>query len=356
MAAAEAKTIRLIAGLYEAALHPHQWSHALASLSAELNASLSVLFTQHLETGMLEFAAVGGNDGTKPDAARGLGGLSSSPEETEQSPCRLDLVISRDRLTVSTLSVRRHRERGPFTRDERRTLMQVAPHVRRALSIQAELLALNATAEAVARALDYLPVGIVVVDEKGRVLQTNRSAEAILQRKDGLATSPEGTLQTARPAETALLREVIQRAAGGSGRRVAAVDGKFAVSRPSLRRPFAVTVSRLPSTAHVKSFRCPSAAVFISDPEDAEVGTEQTLLDLYRLTPAEARVGLLLMRGRNLREAADDLRVSRETVRNHLKRIYQKTSTHRQSELMRLLLSGPAGLKFEGRGEGPGKD
>jgi DNA-binding CsgD family transcriptional regulator len=44
------------------------------------------------------------------------------------------------------------------------------------------------------------------------------------------------------------------------------------------------------------------------------------------------------MRGAHLRDIADELSVSYQTVRTHLQHIFDKTDTHRQAELVRLLL------------------
>jgi DNA-binding CsgD family transcriptional regulator len=45
--------------------------------------------------------------------------------------------------------------------------------------------------------------------------------------------------------------------------------------------------------------------------------------------------------GDSVEQIADELGVSRETVRSQLKRVFAKTGTHRQAELLRLVLAGP---------------
>ncbi|UWU91371.1 helix-turn-helix transcriptional regulator [Bradyrhizobium sp. CB1015] len=58
----------------------------------------------------------------------------------------------------------------------------------------------------------------------------------------------------------------------------------------------------------------------------------------FDLTPAESRLAALLATGASLASAAEQLRISRETARNHLKSIFSKTGAHRQPELVKLLL------------------
>jgi DNA-binding CsgD family transcriptional regulator len=62
------------------------------------------------------------------------------------------------------------------------------------------------------------------------------------------------------------------------------------------------------------------------------------LASTYELTPAEARIAAYLVGGRNTAEIAEELRVTEETIRTQLKRIYDKTDTRRQAELVRLAL------------------
>ena len=80
--------------------------------------------------------------------------------------------------------------------------------------------------------------------------------------------------------------------------------------------------------------------VFVTDPERISVAGEDTLRMLFGLTGAEATLTRLLAEGVTLVEAGDRLGVGRETVRKRLKTIFAKTNTHRQAELVRLVLSG----------------
>jgi DNA-binding CsgD family transcriptional regulator len=62
------------------------------------------------------------------------------------------------------------------------------------------------------------------------------------------------------------------------------------------------------------------------------------LAKVFGLTPSEARLASIMARGAAPEMAARELNVSRETVRNQLKSIFAKTGTHRQGELVALLL------------------
>ena len=87
------------------------------------------------------------------------------------------------------------------------------------------------------------------------------------------------------------------------------------------------------------------AVAFVGDPDAVAAAPRAVLRGLYGLTSAEAALAGCLLRGHDLNEAAEALGVGRETARTHLRRIFAKTETQRQSELLRLLLRGPAGLE-----------
>lgn len=62
------------------------------------------------------------------------------------------------------------------------------------------------------------------------------------------------------------------------------------------------------------------------------------LAKTFGLTPSEAKLACIIARGAPPHIAARELNISRETARNQLKSIFAKTDTHRQSELVALLL------------------
>lgn len=63
------------------------------------------------------------------------------------------------------------------------------------------------------------------------------------------------------------------------------------------------------------------------------------LAGLFDLTPAEARIALALAQGRTLLEAATSSNVTIKTGRTYLERIFAKTGTRQQSQLVALLNS-----------------
>jgi DNA-binding CsgD family transcriptional regulator len=86
-------------------------------------------------------------------------------------------------------------------------------------------------------------------------------------------------------------------------------------------------------------------ALFVTDP-DAEVRTDpQHMRALFCLTPTESKVAISLMQGASLETTAEQLGMRIQTARVHLKRIFGKTESGRQGELIRLLLTSTASLR-----------
>lgn len=84
------------------------------------------------------------------------------------------------------------------------------------------------------------------------------------------------------------------------------------------------------------------ALVFLCDQARKRAPRPAVLRDLFRLTPSECRLADLLHSALELRNAGETLGVTMATARFMLKRIFSKTGTHRQSELVLLLSRLPA--------------
>jgi DNA-binding CsgD family transcriptional regulator len=78
------------------------------------------------------------------------------------------------------------------------------------------------------------------------------------------------------------------------------------------------------------------AIALIVDPASSRAPVEQ-LSALFKLTTGQARIAARLAEGLTLAAAAAACGISKETARNHLKAVFSKTGTARQSELVALL-------------------
>ncbi len=189
-------------------------------------------------------------------------------------------------------------------------------------------------------ALNRLPLGVIVADAFSHPIRMNRAAAAILDADDGLSVGRDG-LQGSHDGQIVKLKDVIWRT-GRIAKGKKDDTGAISLERPSGDRPLSVVVTTLRTESHYFDKDRPAALIFIGDPETHPDFDESRLSKLYGLTRAEARLAALLAQDLSLADAAEELSVSQHTVRTHVKRIFSKTTTERQSGLIRLLLSGPA--------------
>jgi DNA-binding CsgD family transcriptional regulator len=82
----------------------------------------------------------------------------------------------------------------------------------------------------------------------------------------------------------------------------------------------------------------PAAILFVSDPEQSRcVALPDQLRAVFGLTRTEALVAAEIFRGEGLKAAADALGIGVTTARTHLQRIFGKTGTRKQAELVRII-------------------
>lgn len=78
--------------------------------------------------------------------------------------------------------------------------------------------------------------------------------------------------------------------------------------------------------------------VCVTDLSNGVSPPQQRLRELFGLTVAEARLALALFEGATPGEAAAKFGISPNTARFQLARIFEKTGTGRQAELIRLTM------------------
>jgi DNA-binding CsgD family transcriptional regulator len=256
-------------------------------------------------------------------------------------------VLFQERQVTSMLGVIRGRRSSAFSDTDLRLVRALVPHLQRGLQLQHRLRTLEVEHRATAAALDRWSLGVIVIGRDGRILFCNRSAESILNARDGLSSASDGLRATA-PQETAALRALIYDAIGAINGRGLGAGGALTLSRPSLKRALNVLVAPALRQNGMLPVANAAAIVFVSDPEPGVATDERVLQKFYGLTPAESVVTSLLIQGKDVTTAAEELSITANTVRIHLKKIFQKTGTRRQAELVRLIMQSPAQLRRPG--------
>ncbi|MEV0298479.1 LuxR C-terminal-related transcriptional regulator [Nocardia sp. NPDC050710] len=220
------------------------------------------------------------------------------------------------------------------------------PHLRHALTVQSCLTDVKAERNQAVAVLDRHRHGLVIVSRCGAINYANPAALLILESRDGLGMGRGGNLESSDSRATVGLRAMIESAVRKDG---PYVGGRTLISRHSGGSSYALLVVPLdPGSGRLDEDRS-AALVVIVDPDQQTPGWPQALRQLYGLTGAEARVAAAALRGEGLRSIAEELAVAVNTARTHLQHVFDKTGTHRQAELVRVLTTVLCGTgQFEG--------
>jgi DNA-binding CsgD family transcriptional regulator len=172
-------------------------------------------------------------------------------------------------------------------------------------------------------ALDHLLVALILLGDEDEICHLNAAARRITEAGDGIQ----------RCGRYLRFTNPFGRDNGPHG---CDPDRIFRVRRPSGAPDYIVTV--FPARMTSVGYRPVSSIMLITDPAAIQV-CPKVLRRIWGLTAAEARVAASLAAGLSPAEIAVRHGVSEATVRTQMRTIFEKTGTHRQGELIRLLTS-----------------
>ena len=213
----------------------------------------------------------------------------------------------------------------------RRRIAQIVPHVQRALLINRMIDLRDSEAATFAATLDGLSAGIFLVDADCRLVHANAAGHDMLNADDVLG-SIGGKLVARDVKSNRSLREVFADNgdaldAKGTALALTAHDGERYVMR----------VLPLTSAARTRigmSYRAVAALFVRKVALDSPSG--ELVARAFELTPAELRVLLAIVEVGGVPETALALGVAETTIKTHLHRVFSKTGSSRQADLVKL--------------------
>ena len=265
--------------------------------------------------------------------------LASAFYQNYLAPVNVRHVVGVDvaiRSFDARLRLSRSEKPGDFTATEKAQLEQVLPHLKLALETLDKLATAETDRSLYAHTLSRLAIGSIVVAADGRILEVSGIARAVIDERDGLQ-EVKGYLALATPRETQRLREIIRTVANISPDDRQPLPTALRAERPSGRGDVGLVVQ--PAPLGLGDAIEPRAIILLSDPETVVSVSPETISALFGLTAAESAICLQLVNGATLDEAGLALGIKRNTVRAHLRSIFEKTGVDRQSRLVRLILN-----------------
>lgn len=240
---------------------------------------------------------------------------------------------------IGLIGLHRSRTEGTFDADAEQKMRLFIPHFQRAMTLTNRLQTLEIQRDGALASLDALSLGLVLAGADGRIIFANSVAERHLQA--GVAiTSLRGHLCVRDGRSHEILKQSIRATA-------ALAYGKSVASPPLIVLPsheetrLSLLVCPAPRARHFSGPNAPAVAIYIGEPGRKPASLQDFVMQLYGLTPAEARLLMALLDGERLQETADRLQVSLNTVKTQLRSLFAKTGHRRQADLIRDVTNHP---------------
>jgi DNA-binding CsgD family transcriptional regulator len=360
----------LIGDIYDAALDPSRWSGALLKARDFVGGSAATLFSKDArsKSGMVFYH--GGDIDLRYTQLYFDKYVKLDPSNTahvmadvEQPVCTIDImpyeeffetrfykewaqpqrlvdfvsaVLDKSATSAALFGVFRKEEHGIADDDTRWRMRQIVPHVRRAVLIGRVIELKTAEAATFADTFDGLSAGMFFVDAAGRIVHANASGHAMLDEGKVLRTAG-GKLVATAPEAAKSLNEIF----------AAAGEGDVALGIKGIAVPLAAADSEC-YTAHVLPLTSGTrrragasyaavAVVFVRKAAVEVPSPPETIARHYNLTPSELRVLLAIVQVGGVAETAEALGIGEATVKTHLHRVFSKTGTSRQADLVKLV-------------------
>lgn len=387
--------------LYDAAMDSEKWPAFLQQLAATFDARGSHIVRVHPREKMLNFSALYGYEDAilKRYGADGKTDLQAALARYEQHfmelmptdprvrflerfpsrplSCRLEISetelhgskVYQDMLRIadieysllvslaeddgSLIMFGAFRGRGSqhFTKAELDHFSELIPHVKQAISLSEHLARLSFASHVAFDALDSIAMGLLIVDERARLIHSNVVGQRILGLRDGITVSG-GALVLHDQEEDTGFREIVRTMMTTAQTMRTPPCQAIAVARPSGREAMPMLLGLL--SHHAPGRRPgpldrPLAVLLVSLPEEPQEAPAELLRRLFGLTLAEARVCERLVQRRTIKDIARDLGIAVDTVRAHLKSVYTKTDTAKQAELVAKIMATPVWIHHRQR-------
>ena len=375
--------------VYSAAMEPACWPEALRKISELFKASKASLFSFSIPDGKVLFqmahnisprclslyAAGTANRDPFAEAGYRMGTVSEGNVVIGESHVPRAALIETDfyrevflpenigqvcyaiifdgtdsKKTPVVLSLMRSLDEPSFVEFDRAMLQRMLKHLSRAMGVMFHLRNLEFNAAVSRASLDALAAGVVLLDAVQCITFKNRTAQTLLAKGDPLVLGQ--SLQHGRQAQSLVLAprysamrpqfERLLRTAGLARMRddVDHFSDAVIVADSANGRPRCV-IHAAPLVAAgdgIAVDAAPSIIVFIYDLLSVSMAPDR-LETLFGLTPGEARAAIQLLHGGSANEMAERLGVSINTFKTQIKGAYDKTMTHRQADLLKLLLA-----------------
>ena len=369
MADEHASALEITGEIYDAALDPALWPEVLRRIGDFVGGPASALFSTDIATQSQRFHFIWGED---PDYARSynetyvrlnplisslmmskVGEVNSVADIMPMSqfhqtrfyrewlrPQRwgdnIFSLVERSGTFVTTLATTIDDARSPASEAAKRRMGLIIPQVRRAVAIGNVIKMHRIEADALGDAVDAVGAAVYLVRSTGEIVRANTRGRELAEKGLLLRVKEQRIAVVVENGRRELHRAI---ADAGAGDRVIGPRGAAIPLADSAGVRYVAHV--LPLTGGNRRRAGLStgaaAAIFVHKAEMNCVFPMEAVARQFELSKAELRVLIAALEVGPPAEVAAVLGLSEATVRTHLRRLFAKTGTSRQADLIKLV-------------------
>jgi DNA-binding CsgD family transcriptional regulator len=245
-------------------------------------------------------------------------------------------IVDRQASETAFFGVQRHARDGIVDEATRARMRQIAPHIGRAMSIARTVDLSQTENTAFADILDGLSTAIFLLDPAGLIAHANVAGRAILAGDDFLYAT-RGRLVARDPKVDHRLKAILTAAEPGDD-----ANGAKGMALPLVSQEGEHYVGHVLPFAGGTGHRADlgtrrGGALFVRKATVDTATLPESIARHFGLTSTELRVLLAIVGVGGAPEVAEALGIAVGTVKTHLHRLYQKTGTARQADLVKLV-------------------
>ena len=224
-------------------------------------------------------------------------------------------------------------------------------HLRRALQIHRQLSTVKQENQNLSSLLDYIRVGVIILDQDSRLIYTNKQAQDLIEATSHISIDRFNRLKVNLRDQATLdqyiLSALFQR--NITNFNDSKVGGVMMLNDESDQDSILISVvpfSNLQNHVGLNSgysenlqTQSPQVAIFLTTPNHQVCLAKQYLMTHYLLSNRETEICEFFAQGLDLRQIATKCGITLSSVRTYLKHIFIKVGCKSQADLMRKLLN-----------------
>ena len=253
-------------------------------------------------------------------------------------------IIFKDNLSAK-LSVERTADKADYGASDKYLFSMLAPHFRRAIELREKMITQERLQEISYATLSKASIGTIMLDSEGTVVATNQMADAILAGDCGVAIVNGHFVAKNAGKNSALKQRIAEALADSSDDSVQHSGVGFKIEDTPGNPVLDMVIKPLNKHSYDGTNINPSVVIYINESKNALISLDvETLRNVYGMTQREALVSIHLAQGKTQAEVAECLNVSINTVKTHLRGVYEKLGVHSQPQVVAILSNSTARL------------